>query len=73
MKDYLPFLTVIIPNEVYLTNPPKNGFRKRLQKFRKPLKIMETRSVSGLADLVDVTGEVDHLVGEAPLVIIHSN
>ena len=26
------------------------------------------RSKSGLADLVDVTGEVDHLVGEAPLV-----
>ena len=28
---------------------------------------------SGLADLVDVTGQVDHLVGEAPLVVAHAS
>ena len=27
----------------------------------------------GLADLVDVAGEVDHLVGEAPLVVTHAS
>ena len=27
----------------------------------------------GLANLVDVTGEVEHLVGEAPLIVIPCN
>ena len=28
---------------------------------------------SGLADAVDVTGEVEHLVGEAPFIVIPCN
>lgn len=38
--------------------------------FRKASITLETRSVSGLADLVDGSGEVEHLAPEAPLVVV---
>ena len=49
------------------------GFHTRLQKFRKLSEIVKSRSDLGLADAVDVTGEVEHLVGEAPLIVIPCN
>jgi len=74
MKDFLLFLTVVIPDEVFHTRPPF------LRISYEDEKIPERRAFgyflqvllfdSGLADAVDVTGEVEHLVGEAPLIVI---
>ena len=42
----------------------------RLQKFRKLSQTADFSNKSGLANLVHVTGQVQHFVGEAPLVVI---
>jgi len=65
-----PFVMSSITDEVFLTCPSICGFRKRFQMFRKASITLETRSVSGLADLVDGSGEVEHLAPEAPLVVV---
>ena len=46
------------------------GFHTRLQKFRKLSQTADFSNKSGLANLVHVTGQVQHLVGEAPLVVV---
>ena len=46
------------------------GFHTRLQKFRKPSQTANFSNKLGLANLVHVAGQVQHLVGEAPLVVI---
>ena len=74
MKDFLRFLTVVIPDEVFRARPSlwwityedeKIPERRAFGYFLQVL-LFE----SGLADAVDVTGEVEHLVGEAPLIVI---
>ena len=72
MKVFSPFLTVFVPDEVFLTVPPL----LRISYKRK--KVPERRAFGyflwvlcfelRLADAVDVADEVEHLVGEAPLV-----
>ena len=46
---------------------------KALQKFLKSSNSECFRNNLGLADLVNVTGEVEHLAGEAPLVVVPSD
>ena len=66
-------MIVVVPEEVFLTKPLICGFRKRLQKFRKLPENPNLRSELCVADAVDVTGEVEHLVGEAPFIVIPCN
>ena len=46
------------------------GFHTRLQKFRKLHQALNSEHKLCVADGVNVTGEVEHLAGEAPLVVV---
>ena len=68
MEDFLRFIIVVILGEVFYTKPLICGFDKRLQKFLKLSEINDLCAELCVTDAVNVTGEVEHLVGEAPFI-----
>ena len=58
--------------DLLLSMDPKSGLTGTIPKSnpRQRRGLQKISFESGLADAVDVTGEVEHLVGEAPLVVV---
>ena len=58
--------------DLLLSMDPKSGLTGTIPKSnpRQRRGLQKISFESGLADAVDVTGEVEHLVGEAPLIVI---
>ena len=61
--------------DLLLSMDPKSGLTGTIPKSnpRQRRGLQKISFESGLADAVDVTGEVEHLVGEAPLIVIPCN
>ena len=73
-------LREVNPPKVFLSHQEKYGkplgdlfWHKKSRKANLSAFLIQLPYSSGLADLVDGSGEVDHLVGEAPLVVTRSS
>ena len=73
MEDFSGHMIVFIPHAVFRTTPPLLRKTYQIQKLPERIAFRGVWFVLlydlGLADGVDVTSQVEHLVGEAPLVV----
>ena len=68
MKDILTIMTVFLPSEVFHTKPLLLQISYEPSNVRQSFVNRQSPNFLSLANLVDVAGEVEHLVGEAPLI-----